>query len=73
MRCRGGALGEHSLLDTFPRNRDEETESQGFLGPVWGCFNQPSQGAQGRQGHWGIRTLLNSTGLNTSIRSENSF
>lgn len=34
---RGGALGEHLLLDPFPRNRDEGTESQGFLGPMWGC------------------------------------
>lgn len=28
-----------TFLDTFPRNRDEGTESQGFLGPVWGCFS----------------------------------
>lgn len=38
-----------------------------------GLLQPTSSRAPGSWGHGGLQTLLNSTGLNTSIRSENSF
>lgn len=70
----GGALGEHLLLDTFPRNRDVGDWSPRASWGRMGLLQLTFPRGPGKAGPLGYSNLLlNSTGLNTSIRSENSF